>query len=295
MIKLVVLSGLSGSGKTLALRCLEDMGYFSVDNLPVPLIPPFVDLLDRGEELEPQGAFVVDARERGHLDALPAIVADLRDRKDLRLTVLFLEASEDVLVRRFSESRRPHPVALQDGLGVAGAIAREKDLLAGLRELADRVIATDDLSPHDLRRQIKSVLSDHSETTDLLVRLVSFGFKHGLPRDVDLVFDVRFIENPYFQPGLRELSGRDEDVTDFLESQPDYIGFCGKLEELLAFVMPRYVFEGKSYLTIAFGCTGGRHRSVALAERTARYLGQSGFRTQVQHRDIERGARRESS
>ena len=294
MIKLVVLSGLSGSGKTLALRCLEDMGYFSVDNLPVPLIAPFVDLLDRGEEVEPQGAFVVDARERGHLDTLPAIVEELRERADLRVTVLFLEASPDVLVRRFSETRRPHPVALQDSLGVAEAIGRESELLAGLRELADRVIATDSLSPHDLRRQIKSVLSDHSETGDLLVRLVSFGFKHGLPRDVDLVFDVRFIENPYFQPGLREFSGRDEKVVDFLESQPSYTGFCAKLEEMLAFVMPRYVFEGKSYLTIAFGCTGGRHRSVALAERTSRYLAQSGYRTQVRHRDIERGSRRES-
>lgn len=293
MIKLVVITGLSGSGKTLALRCLEDMGYFSVDNLPVPLITSFVDLLDRGEEAEPQGAFVVDARERTHLEPLPELLQQLRERADVRLNVIFLEAREQVLVRRFSESRRPHPMARLEGRGLTESIREETRLLASLREAADRVVQTDDLSPHELRRRIKEVLSGGAKHSDLQVHVVSFGFKHGVPRDVDLVFDVRFIENPYFHPGLRELTGLDEPVVTFLDQQPDYVEFTSHLEGMLNFVMPRYVHEGKSYLTLAIGCTGGRHRSVALAEKVAKLMSQAGYRVVVSHRDVHRGTKLE--
>lgn len=293
MIRLAVLSGLSGSGKTLALRCLEDMGCFAVDNLPVALIEPFVDLLDRSEDQEPRGAFVVDARVREHLEAVPAIIGTLRARADVRLTVLFLDAADSVLIRRYSETRRPHPLVGEGAMGVGEAIQRERELLLSLRTLADRVLDTDVLSPHDLRREIREVLSEEATPASLHCQLVSFGFKYGVPRDFDMVFDARFIENPYFVPALRTLTGKDPEILKFLAGKPDYTEFVERLHDLLSFVMPRFVHEGKSYLTIAIGCTGGRHRSVAIAEDLGRFLGQAGYSAAVVHRDLERKARQE--
>ncbi len=289
MTKLVVVTGLSGSGKTLALRCLEDMGYFAVDNLPVLLVGSFIDLLERGEEHAAQGAFVVDVRERGHLVALPAELKSIRDRGAIDLKVVFFEANNDTLLRRFSESRRPHPLAQLQGLSVADAIARERQLLSGLKDLADRVIDTDGMSPGELRRVIhETVTGSPASHGSLRVQVVSFGFKHGPSRDADIVLDVRFLANPYFTPGLRHLTGRDPEVVEFLEGLPDYREFLAKVESLLEFLMPRYVLEGKSYLTIAIGCTGGRHRSVAIADRVAHFLSQRGFMAGVTHRDLER-------
>ncbi|RMG44779.1 MAG: RNase adapter RapZ [Acidobacteria bacterium] len=291
MKRLVLVSGLSGSGKTLAMKSLEDLGYFTVDNLPVALIPPFIELLERGGDEEPRAAFVADAREREHLVSLPALVQELRDRPDVSLTVIFLEAAEDVLVRRFSESRRPHPLAQNEPARVAEAIRREVELLAPVRALADRIIVTDDLSPHDLRRLIRTEMAGPAASSALRCHVVSFGFKHGLPRDADMVFDVRFVPNPYFRPALKPLTGSDRPVVEFLESQPVYRGFLERVEALLAFVMPRFVEEGKSVVTIAVGCTGGQHRSVAAAERIAAFLRREGYDCAVTHRDVERERR----
>ncbi len=289
MTKLVVVTGLSGSGKTLALRCLEDMGYFAVDNLPVLLVGSFIDLLARGEEQEAQGAFVVDVRERGHLEALPAELKSIRARGAIDLKVLFFEATNETLLRRFSETRRPHPLAHAGGLGVAEAIARERQLLSGLKDLADRVIDTDGMSPSELRHVIHETLTGSPAAHGALrVQVVSFGFKHGPSRDADIVLDVRFLTNPYFTPGLRHFTGRDSEVVQFLEGLPDYREFLSKVESLLEFLMPRYVLEGKSYLTIAIGCTGGRHRSVAIADRIAHFLNQRGYTAAVTHRDLDR-------
>lgn len=288
MSHLVLVTGLSGSGKTLALRCLEDMGYFAVDNLPVLLIGPFVDLLERGDEGRAHGAFVVDVRERDHLEALPDQLKSVRDRGTLKLSVLFFEASDDVLLRRFSESRRPHPLAQSDGLSVAEAIAHERRLLSALKERADRVITTDQLTPSTLRHTITETLTGSPTQANLRIHLVSFGFKHGPPRDADMLFDVRFLANPHFVPGLRPLTGKEPGVAAYLEAQADYREFLSRIEGLLEFTMPRFVAEGKSYLTLAIGCTGGRHRSVAIAEHLGRFLSQRGYNPQVTHRDLER-------
>jgi UPF0042 nucleotide-binding protein len=293
LIKLVVITGLSGSGKTLALRGLEDLGYFSIDNLPVPFILPFVDLLGRGLEQEPKGAFVVDVRDRAGLASFPEVVETLRGRDDVDLDVVFLEAEPDTLLKRFSESRRPHPLAYRENITVSAGIEQEGRLLEPLRELSDRIVPTDDLSPHDLRRTVMEALEDGGRQGALHVQVVSFGFKYGLPLDADMVFDVRFLKNPYFVPELRSQDGRDEEVVDYLASQEDYRAFVEHLESLVEFVMPRFLHEGKSYLTIAVGCTGGRHRSVALAERLSRFLDQSGYHGEVHHRDLGREAERD--
>lgn len=292
MTRVVVITGLSGSGKTLALRCLEDMGYFAVDNLPVPLSEAFIDLLARGEGDEPRGAFVTDIRERRHLEPFPEMLGRLRERPDVQVTVMFFEAREETLLRRFSESRRPHPLAQAEASTILEAVRKERQLLAPLRQIADRVVTTDDMSPHELRRVVQESLSGGSLLLSLTCHVVSFGFKYGAPKDADMLFDVRFLPNPFFVPELRHLDGRSLEVSGFLESQAEYPHYLRLVEDLLAFVMPRFVAEGKSYLTIGVGCTGGRHRSVAIAERLGRFLAQSGFPVTVSHRDVDREADR---
>ena len=292
MTRLVVITGLSGSGKTQALRCLEDMGYFAVDNLPIPLIPSFVELLGRSQGAEARGAFVADVRDSANLAGLPALLEDLRQREGLDVRLLFLEAQEETLVRRFSETRRPHPLDAGGATGVADAIRREASLLAELRAAADAVIGTDAMSPHELRRTVQNSLDPGREASPLHVRVVSFGFKFGLPREADMVFDARFLPNPYFKPELRGKDGRDEAVSSYLEQQAGYREFAERVEDLLEFVMPRFVGEGKSYFTLGIGCTGGRHRSVALAERLAAWLRTAGYQATVTHRDLDRDAER---
>ena len=294
MTNLVVISGLSGSGKTLALRSLEDLGYFAVDNLPVALIEPFVELLDRGESEEPSGAFVVDVRELRHKDVSPRVIERLREHPDIRLTVVFLEARESTLIRRFSETRRPHPLSRSGDVGLEAAFERERELLAELRALADRVISTDRMSPHDLRRLIQETVAGGRLEQALQCEVISFGFKYGIPRESDMLFDVRFLRNPYFMPELRARSGLDEEVVEFLHGLPDYETYMDHVKGLLSFVMPRFVSEGKSYLSLAVGCTGGRHRSVAVAEELAGFLSKSGYRSSVRHRDLDREAERET-
>lgn len=289
IVRLVLVTGLAGSGKTQALRCLEDMGFFAVDNLPVPLIVSFAELLERGEDGEALGAFVVDARERANLETLPGLLEQLRARPGVSLTILFLDAQEETLLRRFSETRRPHPLDPRGGQPVELAIRLEMEVLAPLREMADLVVHTDGMSPHQLRRTIQESLTSGAGLPRLRCQVVSFGYRFGLPRDANLVLDVRFITNPYFKPEFKEMDGRNPGVVEFLENQEDYREFNRRLEDLVAFLMPRFVAEGKTYATLAVGCTGGKHRSVAIAERLGAFLRQQGFKVDVRHRDVERG------
>ena len=280
---LFILSGTSGSGKSAAVKCFEDMGYFCVDNLPVKLIPLFIDLIRRSSGGPERVALVIDIREGTFLQGFPESLAELRTSiQDVQ--VLFLEADDAVVVRRFSETRRPHPVA---GAGsVEDGIAREREILRPLRENADRIIDTSRFNVHELKAYLFDQFSGEGKQHALFVSVVSFGYKYGLPAEADLVFDVRFLPNPYFVERLRDKTGLDGAVVDYLDATPGFAPFCAKLEALLEFLLPEYVHEGKSYLTLAFGCTGGRHRSVALAERFGVRLRDQDHRVRIEHRDV---------
>lgn len=284
MERLVVITGLSGSGKSLAARCLEDMNFFCVDNLPVNLIPQFYELLQRSGGAIPRGAIVVDAREREFLSGFPETLDALK-ADAAPVTLLFFECTDEILKRRFSESRRPHP--MQDpGGSLEKAIQDERAILAPLRDIADRIIDTSQFNAHELRSFLKASFGQHHATTALNVHIVSFGFKYGVPAEADLVFDVRFIPNPYFVEDLRPLDGRHEKVRAFLEARPEAKEFVARLEDLLDFLIPHYASEGKSYLTITIGCTGGKHRSVALAEGIREHFVDNGVPVSVTHRDL---------
>lgn len=278
----IVLTGLSGSGKSQAIRALEDLGYFCVDNLPTTLIPTLAKLAIRGD-LE-KVAIVVDVRERNFLSLFPRIFRRLRGMRRLNPVLIFLEASSSALVRRFSETRRPHPLA--PDRSASEGIHAERARMAPIRALADEIVDTSDLTVHELRQFFMS-LSRHRSRTGLVVTLLSFGYKHGVPVDADLMFDVRCLPNPHFVPALRRRTGRDRAVIAFMERERSTREFIERMEQYLRYVLPRYVAEGKSYLTIAVGCTGGRHRSVMIAERLRRALaGAAGARTRVRHRDV---------
>ena len=282
----VIVTGMSGSGKSLATRCFEDMGYFCVDNLPVPLIPKFGEMQERVGGTLGLVALTVDVRAGEALDELPAVARDLRERQP-DLLLMFLEADDDTLVQRFSETRRPHPLASGDTTLLEG-IAEERARLAELRREADLILDTSDLTVHDLRRSLLARFDPASSDERLQVALLSFGYKHGLPKQADLVLDVRFLPNPYFQEHLRPLSGRDEPVREFLEERAEYREFLERTLDMLDFLLPAYRREGKSYLTIALGCTGGRHRSVAVTEAVHGRLAERGVRASKTHRDCDR-------
>ncbi|MES2504623.1 MAG: RNase adapter RapZ [Myxococcota bacterium] len=277
---MIALSGLSGAGKSTAAKALEDLGYFVVDNLPAELLLKFAELGQRGHETKPL-AFVIDAREAEHLTQFTAHWSTLKDG-----ALWFLEASEQTLVRRFQETRRPHPID-KSGQGILASIQTERALLAPLRSVADRVIETDSLTPHQLRAEIGRLIG---APTKLLtaVRLISFGFKHGLPQELDLCLDVRFLENPYFIEGLKEQTGLDQAVKEFVLYAPKTKPFLEKTLELLRFLIPCYQSENKTYLTIAIGCTGGKHRSVVLVGEMARQLERYGYPVQITHRDCQK-------
>jgi UPF0042 nucleotide-binding protein len=284
MERLVVITGLSGSGKSLAARCLEDMNFFCVDNLPVNLIPQFYELLQRSGGAIPRGAIVVDARERAFLADFPETLDTLK-ANGAPVTLLFFECTGDILTRRFSESRRPHP--MQDpGGSLEKAIQDERAILAPLRDIADRIIDTSQFNAHELRSFLKASFGEHHATATLNVHVVSFGFKYGVPAEADLLFDVRFIPNPYFVEGLRPLDGRHAEVRAFLDGRPEAREFFARLKDLLDFLIPHYASEGKSYLTITIGCTGGKHRSVALAEEIREHFVENGVPVSVTHRDL---------
>lgn len=281
----VIITGLSGSGKGTFLRALEDRGYFCVDNLPVELVSKFYEFIWKSEEEAAKVALVTDVRERESLQKLPAICADLRQHAGLDTSLWFLEASDAVLVRRFSETRRPHP--LDSNRPILEAIAQERALLAPIRAAADHILDTSQFTIHDLRKHVLSMF-DEGEP-GLLVSLVSFGYKYGLPIDSDLVFDVRFLPNPNFVPHLKNLTGADQKVIEYMNAQEDAGTFLKHLYGLLDFLLPQYEKEGKSYVTISIGCTGGRHRSVFTANAVAQHLGDRKFRVKVTHRDVEKG------
>jgi RNase adapter protein RapZ len=283
--RFIVLTGLSGSGKSQAIRALEDLGYFCVDNLPITLIPTLADLtLRAGTEIS-KAAVVVDVREGTLLDRFPGIYKQLRRKRNLNPKLIFLEASDAALVRRFSETRRPHPLA--PDRSVAEGIRDERALLKPIRRLADQILDTSALTVHDLRQAFLGVSRDGSPNHGLVVTVLSFGFKHGIPVDSDLLFDVRFLPNPHFVPGLRHHTGRDEAVVRFMNRSEATGEFLDRTTHLLEFLIPQYVSEGKSYLTIGIGCTGGRHRSVAIAEALRKRLGKlDSVRVRVKHRDI---------
>ncbi len=280
--QLVILTGLSGSGKGSVLKTFEDLGYYCVDNLPVDLIPTFTELyIQSGGETE-RAALLVDAREGQKLAELPAIYRKLRH--DHPMTLVFIEASEEALLRRFSETRRPHP--LGRALPIREGIRLERKRMAPIRKLADVVIDTTKFNVHELRQFIIERFKNPGRRP-VIVSLVSFGYRSGIPTDADLVIDVRFLPNPHFVPELRPYTGKDSRVARYIRSFPQTREFLRRAEGLLAYLIPHYIREGKSYLTIAFGCTGGRHRSVMMAEALREALAKRGYAAKVIHRDIE--------
>ena len=283
--RFVVLTGLSGSGKSQAIRALEDLGYFCVDNLPIALLPMLAELtLRAGTEIS-RAAVVVDIREGRMLEEFPRVLRRLRATRRLNPVLIFLTASDQALVRRFSETRRPHPLA--PDRSAAEGIREERQLMKPLRRLADYVVDTSGMTVHELRHVFRNVETGRAPGSQLVVTILSFGFKHGIPVDSDLLFDVRFLPNPHFIPKLRAHTGRDREVRAFLEKSDATGEFLKHTLNLLRFLIPQYVTEGKSYLTIGIGCTGGRHRSVMIAEALKKGLGGlKGVQTRVRHRDI---------
>ncbi len=282
--ELVVITGLSGSGKVTMLKSLEDMGYYSVDNLPVELIPKFGELVRDSLSIR-RAALLVDIREGEALKRFPAVYAKLR--RTLPATLVFLEASEEALVRRYSETRRPHPLGKDQS--VAGSLRRERRKLAPIRALADHILNTSKFNVHELREIIAEKFHGQSELAKIMVYVTSFGYRYGVPGDSDLVFDVRFLPNPNYLPQFKKLSGRDPRVARYVRSFPQTVEFVERISQLLVYLLPHYIREGKSYLTIAFGCTGGRHRSVMIADEIRKRLAHQGFRVKTSHRDLEKG------
>jgi UPF0042 nucleotide-binding protein len=283
--ELVILTGLSGSGKASALKAFEDLGFYSVDNLPLELIPRFADLVAKSAEIT-HAAMVVDVREGSRLERFPSILAKVR--KVLPTRVVFLEASDDALVRRFSETRRPHP--LGRGETVSTSIRAERKRLDPVRNVADILLDTSRFNVHELRAHINAQFTRGVGKSDrnLTISVTSFGFKNGVPSDADLVFDVRFLPNPHFIPEFRKLTGKHPKVAKYVRQFPQTGEFLEKVTDMLTFLLPHYIHEGKSYLTIGIGCTGGQHRSVMITEELKKRLGAAGYRAKSSHRDMPR-------
>ena len=277
---LIIITGLSGSGKGSVLKVLEDLGFYSVDNLPVELILKFAELTRRSREIR-HAALVVDIREGLALKRLPAILRSLR--KNLHVQLVFLEAGDEALQRRFSETRRPHPLGTEET--VLDSIHEEREALKPIRRLADVIIDTSKFNVHELRRFVRDRFSGVAEQSSMLVAITSFGYRHGVPPDSDLVFDVRFLPNPNYIPAFKDLTGRNPKVARYILSFPQSREFINRISDLLIYLTPHYAQEGKSYLTISFGCTGGHHRSVLIADAIGRNLARAGYNVKVTHRD----------
>jgi UPF0042 nucleotide-binding protein len=282
--QIIIVSGLSGSGKSTAAKALEDLGFFCVDNLPLVLVTTFADLCRQSPEIS-KVVLVADVREKEFLKDFPAIHRTLRDR-GTPAKVLFLDASDEALLRRFQETRRRHPLA--PGGDILEGIQLEREKLAEVRGLADHILDTSDLTIHDLRRAVNRLFTGSSETFKMNLKLVSFGYRHGLPEQADLTIDVRFLLNPNFVEELRPRTGLDPQVEEYVLKRPETQTFLAKFYDLVDFLVPLYEKEGKAYLTIGIGCTGGRHRSVVIAEALGRYLRQKHEHVSVEHRDIGR-------
>jgi UPF0042 nucleotide-binding protein len=282
--ELVILTGLSGAGKASGLKAFEDLGYYSVDNLPLELIPRFAELVQTSAEIT-RAALVIDVREGSRLDRFPSILKQVRKVLDTR--VVFLEASEDAIVHRFSETRRPHP--LGRGETVIAQIRAERKRLDPVRNVADILLDTTRFNVHDLRAHINAQFERGAKSdTNLAISVMSFGFKNGVPPEADVVFDVRFLPNPHFVPEFRKLTGKHRKVAKYVRQFPQTMEFLEKATDMLTFLLPHYIKEGKSYLTVAVGCTGGQHRSVMIAEELRERLGEAGYRAKSAHRDMPR-------
>ena len=282
--RFVILTGLSGSGKSHAIRALEDLGYFCIDNLPTLLIPTIAELAQRDDGALQKVAIVVDVREGDFLQEFPRVYRRLQGMQGVHPKLIFLEASHSALVRRFSETRRPHPLA--PDRSVSEGISEEREKMNAIRAMADLTLDTSNLTVHELRDSFMRMSRDEGARSEMVVNLVSFGYKHGVPVDADLVFDVRCLPNPHFVEGLRELTGRDAAVIRYMRRHSATKEFIDRLTSFLSFALPYYVQEGKSYLTVAIGCTGGRHRSVMIAEALKRSLAKvERVRLRVKHRD----------
>src|ERR1700757_4370284 len=283
----IIITGLSGSGKGTFLRALEDRGFFCVDNLPLGLLGKFHELIVKSQDEGAKAAMVIDVREgETTLSDFPAVYQDLKKNSSLQMSLWFLEASDAVLVRRFSETRRPHPA--DPNLPVLDAIALERDLLVPIRDMADHVLDTSQLTIHQLRQHAVRLFEER-EAQHLLVSLVSFGFKYGVPIDSDLVFDVRFLPNPNFVPELKSYTGADSQVVEYMNSHEATHKFLDHVHAFVDFLLPQYEKEGKSYVTISIGCPGGRHRSVFIANAIAEHVKAGNYRVKVSHRDAEKG------
>jgi UPF0042 nucleotide-binding protein len=284
--ELVVITGMSGSGKASVLKAFEDLGYYCVDNLPADLIPQFAELVKHSSEIN-RAALVVDVREGVKVDKLPAYLYQLK--RTLNTTVLFLEASDEVLLRRFSETRRPHPLGGKSET-VKASLGSERRRLSSIRQMADVVIDTSKFNVHELRALVTQRFQREStDKSTILVSCISFGYRHGVPQEADLLFDVRFLPNPHFVPEFRPLTGKHPKVAKYIRSFPQTQEFISRISDLLIYLLPHYVREGKSYLTIGFGCTGGQHRSVMIAEEVYKRLKKAGYNVKAIHRDAAKG------
>ena len=281
--ELVIITGLSGSGKATVLKALEDLGYYAVDNLPIGLLPKFAELAKEAANVR-RAALVIDIREGENLRHFPAIFQKLRRR--VPATLLFLEADERTLMRRFSETRRPHPLGIESS--VLKSVRTERARLAPIRKVADYVINTSKFNVHELRDVIEDKFRDGRPESQIRIDITSFGYRHGVPPDSDLVFDVRFLPNPNYIPEFKNLTGRHPRVARYIRSFPQTVEFIDRISDLLVYLIPHYIAEGKSYLTIAFGCTGGHHRSVLIASEIRKRLERAGFKVKETHRDVAR-------
>lgn len=281
--RLVIITGMSGSGKATVLNTLEDHGYYTVDNLPVELIGKFAELALGAGSSHQRAAIIVDIREGEGLMKFPGVFAALR--AGVNASLLFLDADDETLVRRYSETRRPHPARY--GSNLLDSVRHERKTLEPIRAIADHVLSTSEMNVHQLRRRIVELYASQDEAR-LRISVMSFGFRHGVPPEADLVFDVRFLPNPNYVPELKSLTGRNQRVARYIRQFPQSVEFLTRLSAMLFFLLPHYIREGKSYLTIAFGCTGGHHRSVMMAEEIAKLIQQSGYPVKVSHRDIQK-------
>jgi UPF0042 nucleotide-binding protein len=281
--ELVIVTGISGSGKASALRAFEDLGFHAVDNLPLELLRDFAELVSKSTEIQ-SAVIVIDVREGQTLDRLPDILKNIKTVLPTR--VLFLDAQDAILVRRYSETRRPHP--LRKSETISRSIVEERQLLDPIRNIADTLIDTSDFNVHELRAHIVARFGHEEQSHRLLVSCLSFGFKNGVPLDADMVFDVRFLPNPHFVARFRKKTGLDPKVAAYVRSFPQTVEFLDRVGDMMLYLLPHYVQEGKSYLTVAFGCTGGQHRSVMMAEEMAKRLKKAGYHVKALHRDIPR-------
>lgn len=281
--ELVIITGLSGSGKGTVLKAFEDLGYYSVDNLPLDLVPKFAELVKSAAGIH-RAALVIDIREGAALERFPAIFKRIRRLVPTRL--IFLETDDSVLIHRFSETRRPHPLGI--GQSVAASIRRERESLEPIRTLASNVINTSKFNVHELRETIHSTFRGQTRQKGILIQITSFGFRFGVPAESDLVFDVRFLPNPNYIPAFKKLSGKHPSVARYIRTFPQTVEFIDRISELLVYLLPHYIGEGKSYLTISFGCTGGHHRSVMIAHEIRKRLASAGYRVKETHRDLQR-------